>query len=200
MKIWKGKPENWMRDQVLNDVTLSTGWPERWISTLCFPSYFPRIKTEYTVLPFWLWCSWQGQMAVQWSETQYGWEFFIFSTLNLIFHLHGWPGYCLCPTSNVLGLKTRDKHCLDAPHNGNGEALTTIGFQSQGKKMLVHRFCLLLYIILYLLPTADNDILAFPVWLVEVKSSKNTFFILLMSAMVFLSWKAQDLFPLSLLF
>lgn len=155
---------------------------------------------QYTVLPFWLWCSWQGQMAVQWSETQYGWEFFIFSTLNLIFHLHGWPGYCLCPTSNVLGLKTRDKHCLDAPHNGNGEALTTIGFQSQGKKMLVHRFCLLLYIILYLLPTADNDILAFPVWLVEVKSSKNTFFILLMSAMVFLSWKAQDLFPLSLLF
>lgn len=176
MKIWKGKPENWMRDQVLNDVTLSTGWPERWISTLCFPSYFPRIKTEYTVLPFWLWCSWQGQMAVQWSETQYGWEFFIFSTLNLIFHLHGWPGYCLCPTSNVLGLKTRDKHCLDAPYNGNGEALTTIGFQSRGKKTLVHRFCLLLYIILYLLPTADNDFLAFPVWLVEVKSNKNTFF------------------------
>jgi len=48
MKIWKGKPENWMRDQVLNDVTLSTGWPERWISTLCFPSYFPRIKTVHS--------------------------------------------------------------------------------------------------------------------------------------------------------
>lgn len=32
-----------------------------------------------------------------------------------------------------------------------------------------------LYCIYY--PTADNDFLAFPVWLVEVKSSKNTFFL-----------------------
>lgn len=120
-----------------------------------------------------------------------------FFALNLIFQLHGCPAYCLCPAPSILGLQTRDKHCHCVVHQGNGEALTTIDFQSQGKKMLVHQFCLLLYIILYLLPTADNDFLTYPVWLVEVKSSKNTYFILLMSAVVFLSWKSTR--PLSLI-
>lgn len=123
-----------------------------------------------------------------------------FFALNLIFQLHGCPAYCLCPAPSILGLQTRDKHCHCVVHQGNGEALTTIGFQSQGKKMLVHQFCLLLYIILYLLPTADNDFLTYPVWLVEVKSSKNTFLFSWCLLWYSCLEKAQDLFPLSLLF
>lgn len=181
MKLWREKWEDQMKDQIPNYVTFSTWSPERWVCTLSiFRVTLQDLRRCKSTSPSAFGAhdkgKWLGSRSfyLQLKHNSAGNSFFFFCfKLDLS---AAWLTRLLpllskvCSTLTALAVQTRDKCCHCVVCQGNGEALTNIGFQSWGKKMLVYQFRLLLYIILYLLPAADNDLLTFPVWLVEVKS------------------------------